>query len=168
MRQASRFSPGQQSLALVEPVAGHLPALDLAAEWKAQQRLWGHSFHPMCSYLAMFPAGLAHAFIARYSRPGDVVLDPFSGRGTTALQACAEGRVGVGTDLNPMAHLLTGAKVEPPTRAELSTRLTMLRLRWSAEAPRWERLAIEALAAPGPGGVAVPPASGRGTASPLP
>ena len=73
-------------------------------------------FHPMCSYLASFPAALAHAFIARYSRPGDVVLDPFSGRGTTPLQACAEGRIGVGNDLNPFAHLLTAAKVEPATR----------------------------------------------------
>ena len=50
---------------------------------------------------------------ARYSRRGDVVLDPFSGRGTTPLQACAEGRIGVGNDLNPFAHLLTAAKVEP-------------------------------------------------------
>ena len=73
-------------------------------------------FHPMCSYLASFPAALTHAFIARYSRPGDVVLDPFSGRGTTPLQACAEGRIGVGNDLNPFAHLLTAAKVEPATR----------------------------------------------------
>ena len=73
-------------------------------------------FHPMCSYLASFPAALAHAFIARYSRPGDVVLDPFSGRGTTPLQAAAEGRIGVGNDLNPFAHLLTAAKVEPATR----------------------------------------------------
>ena len=71
----------------------------------------------MCSYLASFPAALTHAFIARYSRPGDVVLDPFSGRGTTPLQACAEGRIGVGNDLNPFAHLLTAAKVEPATRA---------------------------------------------------
>ena len=65
----------------------------------------------MCSYLASFPAALTHAFIARYTRPGDVVLDPFSGRGTTPLQACAEGRIGVGNDLNPFAHLLTAAKV---------------------------------------------------------
>ena len=85
-----------------------LPAMAIQPEWKAQQRLWGHSFHPMCSYLASFPAALTHAFIARYSRPGDVVLDPFSGRGTTPLQACAEGRIGVGNDLNPFAHLLTG------------------------------------------------------------
>ena len=110
-----------------------LPTISLEPEWKAQQRLWGHSFHPMCSYLASFPASLVHAFIARYTRPGDVVLDPFSGRGTTPLQACAEGRVGVGNDLNPFAHILTAAKVDPPdegghqdTRHGASPRLVRL------------------------------------------
>jgi site-specific DNA-methyltransferase (adenine-specific) len=163
----ARTIPGQQSLALV-PELSRLPELALAPEWKAQQRLWGHAFHPMCSYLAMFPAGLAHAFIARYSRPGDVVFDPFSGRGTTPLQACAEGRVGVGNDLNPMAHLLTAAKVDSPSRAELTARLTLLRVRWSTEAPRWQALADDALAHAGPGGMPVPPAGGRGAAAPLP
>src|SRR6185369_5698817 len=94
-----------------------IPRLALEPDWKAQPRLWGHSLHPMCSYLASFPAALSHAFITRYSRPGDVVLDPFSGRGTVPLQAAAEGRIGVGNDLNPFAHLLTAAKVEPPTAA---------------------------------------------------
>ena len=118
-RPARTATTGQ--LALELPL--ELPPIALAPEWKDQQRLWGHSFHPMCSYLASFPAALTHAFIARYSRPGDVVLDPFSGRGTTPLQACAEGRVGVGNDLNPFAHLLTAAKVEPATRAQAMTRL---------------------------------------------
>ena len=112
-RPAQATGAGQ--LALELPL--ELPAIDLAPEWKDQQRLWGHPFHPMCSYLASFPAALTHAFIARYSRPGDVVLDPFSGRGTTPLQACAEGRIGVGNDLNPFAHLLTAAKVQPASRA---------------------------------------------------
>jgi hypothetical protein len=105
----------EAQLALQLPAS--LPQLSIEPEWKDQQRLWGHSFHPMCSYLASFPASLVHAFIARYTRPGDVVLDPFSGRGTTPLQACAEGRIGVGNDLNPFAQLLTAAKVDPPTRA---------------------------------------------------
>ena len=126
-------------LALELPL--QLPAIAIAPEWKTQQRLWGHSLHPMCSYLASFPAALTHAFIARYSRPGDVVLDPFSGRGTTPLQACAEGRIGVGNDLNPFAHLLTAAKVEPASRAAASTRLTQLRLAWHADAAGWHRLA---------------------------
>ena len=125
-----RVTAGQ--LALELPLG--LPELAVAPEWKTQQRLWGHSLHPMCSYLASFPAALAHAFIARYSRPGDVVLDPFSGRGTVPLQAAAEGRIGVGNDLNPFAHLLTASKVQPATRPAATTRLTQLRLAWNGEA----------------------------------
>src|SRR6266545_7457314 len=126
-------SPDQLDLRL--PLG--LPELPMLTEWKDQRRLWGHSLHPMCSYLASFPAALAHAFIARWSRPGDVVLDPFSGRGTTPLQACAEGRVGVGNDLNPFAHLLTAAKVDPASPAAARTRLTALRLAWNAGSAGW-------------------------------
>jgi site-specific DNA-methyltransferase (adenine-specific) len=136
-----------------------LPALPIAPEWKEQQRLWGHSFHPMCSYLASFPAALAHAFIARYSRRGDVVLDPFSGRGTTPLQAAAEGRIGVGNDLNPFAHLLTAAKVEPATPADARTRLAALRLAWAAESVEWLALADRVKA---DSGTAVPRAGSAG------
>ena len=98
--------------------AQRAPCLAIEPDWKPQPRLWGHTLHPMCSYLASFPAALAHAFIARYSRPGDVVLDPFSGRGTAPVQAPAEGRIGVGNDLNPLAQVLTAAKLEPAPPAE--------------------------------------------------
>ena len=145
-RDAGASTATATQLALDLPAA--LPAMAIPAEWKLQQRLWGHAFHPMCSYLASFPAALAHAFIARYSRPGDVVLDPFSGRGTTPLQAAAEGRIGVGNDLNPFAHLLTAAKVEPASRAEALTRLTQLRLAWRASEPAWQTLADAVLADP--------------------
>ena len=153
---------GQLALALpvASPVA--LPALPIEPDWQAQQRLWGHRLHPMCSYLASFPAALAHSFIARYSRPGDVVLDPFSGRGTTALQACAEGRIGVANDLNPFAHLLSAAKVEPASAAEARSRVTALRLRWAGESGPWRALAERVLASPGQDGARIPIAgSGR-------
>jgi len=173
---SARTAPGQLEAGLAlapeaAPAGGFgssLPVLPIAPEWKVQQRLWGHAFHPMCSYLAMFPAALAHAFIARYSRAGDVVLDPFSGRGTVPLQACAEGRIGVGNDLNPFAHLLTAAKVDPPTRLELTARLAGLRIRWSDEAGDWERLAADAIARPGLSGRSVPAAGGIEAAAPLP
>src|SRR5215216_909530 len=145
---AQNSDPAQ--LALELPSA--LPAIPIEPDWKLQPRLWGHSLHPMCSYLASFPAALAHAFIARYSRPGDVVLDPFSGRGTAPLQASAEGRIGVGNDLNPFAHLLTAAKVEPPTLAEARTRATALRLAWASTNARWRALADAIQAAPATGG----------------
>ena len=150
-------------LALELPL--ELPAMALAPEWKDQQRLWGHAFHPMCSYLASFPAALTHAFIARYSRPGDVVLDPFSGRGTTPLQACAEGRIGVGNDLNPFAHLLTAAKVQPATRADAVTRLAQLRLGWNAVAAEWLALGCGVAADTAAVGFVVPRAGSGGRAS---
>jgi hypothetical protein len=150
--------PTSGQLALQLPT--ELPRLAIEPEWKDQQRLWGHSFHPMCSYLASFPAALVHAFIARYTRPGDVVLDPFSGRGTTPLQACAEGRIGAGNDLNPFAHILTAAKVDPPTKADIKTRVASLRLAWAAGADEWNRLADRIVASPGSPDIEVPgPAS---------
>jgi DNA methylase len=154
----TRSNTGQ--LALELPSA--LPALGIEPEWKAQARLWGHSLHPMCSYLASFPAAIPHAFIARYSRPGDVVLDPFSGRGTTPLQAAAEGRIGVGNDLNPFAHLLTAAKVEPATPAEARTRLAALRLGWAADGPAWEMLGERVVATPRHPSARVPAAGSGG------
>src|SRR5579862_5561665 len=83
--------------------------------WHEQSSRWGHSMHSMCSYQGMFPARLAHYFITRFTWPGDLVVDPFSGRGTTALQARLDGRRGVCGDLNPLAFVLTAAKSRPPT-----------------------------------------------------
>ena len=131
-------SDSQLALELDGPAT--LPTIPIAPEWKDQARLWGPSLHPMCSYLASFPAAVAHAFIGRYSRRGDVVVDPFSGRGTTPLQACAEGRIGVGNDLNPFAQLLTGAKVQPAAPAEARTRLLQLQLHWLADGQAWTQL----------------------------
>ena len=157
----SRRSVAAGQLALELPLG--LPELSIVPEWKAQQRLWGHSLHPMCSYLASFPAALAHAFIARYSRPCDVVLDPFSGRGTTPLQACAEGRIGVGNDLNPFAHLLTASKLDPASPAESRTRLAALRLAWNVDSADWLALADRVIARPGHPASFIPTAgSGRG------
>ncbi|MFC6753692.1 DNA methyltransferase [Halorubrum tibetense] len=105
-------------------VMGDLDGIEPA--WRTLKRKWEHSFHPMCSYMGMFPASLPHYFVRKLTDEGDVVLDPFSGRGTTALQACVDGRVGIGNDLNPMAYVLTRAKVNPPPSAAVAERLDEL------------------------------------------
>ena len=94
--------------------------------WHGVSVRWGHSMQTMCSYHGMFPAKVAHYFIQRYSRPGDVVLDPFSGRGTVPLQARVEGRVAVCNDLNPLAYVLSHAKVNPPSWDSVQDFLTSL------------------------------------------
>jgi site-specific DNA-methyltransferase (adenine-specific) len=102
--------------------AGHL--------WHSANTRWGHSMHTMCSYHGMFPAKLAHYFIQRYSRPGDLVIDPFSGRGTVPLQARVEGRRTVSNDLNPVAYVLSRAKASPPRWASVNATLNDLEKRY--------------------------------------
>ena len=99
--------------------------------WKRLPKRWGHPWHSMCSYLAMFPPTLPRYFIEQCSRPGDLVLDPFSGRGTTPLEACLAERVGIGSDANPLAALLTAAKVKPPTLDQALCRIDDLRKSYS-------------------------------------
>jgi DNA methylase len=87
---------------------------NLGPLWHAAPPRWGHSANAMCSYQGMFPAKLAHYFVQRFSKAGDLVVDPFSGRGTTVLQARVEGRRTLGNDLSPLAFVLTRAKADPP------------------------------------------------------
>lgn len=75
----------------------------------------------------MFPPGVPRYFIEQFTDEGDVVLDPFSGRGTSPLEACVAGRVGIGIDLNPLAYLLTSAKLNPPTLEDSLTRIEEIR-----------------------------------------
>jgi site-specific DNA-methyltransferase (adenine-specific) len=95
----------------------------LTNEWQQKSKRWGHPLHSMCSYMGMFPPRLPHYFIQKFTRRGDVVLDPFCGRGTTPLQACIEGRLGIGIDPNPLAYALTVAKVTPPDPVEVRNRI---------------------------------------------
>ncbi|WP_233705486.1 DNA methyltransferase [Helicobacter cinaedi] len=87
--------------------------------------------HQMTTYLAMFPPNLPYYFIEHFSKKGDRVYDPFSGRGTTAFEACRMGRVGIGNDLNPLAVCLTSAKVNLPKKSLVEKRLNELKLQYS-------------------------------------
>lgn len=48
--------------------------------------------------------------ILKYSRPGDIVLDPFCGSGTTAIEALLQGRNALSIDIDPFARLLIKVK----------------------------------------------------------
>jgi len=83
----------------------------------------------MCSRVACFPPQLTHYFIERYTKPGDTVLDIFSGTGTAPLQACLDNRIGLGNDVSPEAALLTWAKLDVPGPYEFLGYLQELRKR---------------------------------------
>jgi hypothetical protein len=96
--------------------------------WTAAQRE-GHSLHEV-SYRACFKPSLPAFFIERLSRPGDVVCDPFMGRGTTVLEAVLRGRVGYGNDVNPLSAMLVRPRLLPPSPAAVRARLDALDLAW--------------------------------------
>jgi hypothetical protein len=62
-------------------------------------------WHP-CRYVSQIPAAL----IGMLSATGDLVLDPFSGSGTTVVEAQRLGRKGVAIDINPISDLITRSK----------------------------------------------------------
>ena len=97
-----------------------------ASVWQGVSGRWAAPQHYMCSYMAMFPPELPHYFIERFTKPGDVVLDPFSGRGTAPVEAAAQGRIGIGNDLNPLAVALTRGKLSNPNLREVMSRLNQL------------------------------------------
>jgi hypothetical protein len=85
-----------------------------------------HPFHALCPYFAMFPESFAERWIGDLSRRGDVVVDPFSGRGTTAFQALLMGRRAVACDINDVAACITRAKTHAPLLANVSRRVDVL------------------------------------------
>ncbi len=76
--------------------------------------------------MAMFPPSLPHYFIQKYSKEGDTIFDPFSGRGTTVLEAVFMNRIGIGNDRNPLAYLLTKAKSNVPQKGRILSKIDKL------------------------------------------
>jgi hypothetical protein len=66
--------------------------------------------HTFYRYPARFSPSFARAAIVSYTRPGDVVLDPFVGGGTTVVEAAALGRIGIGNDISSLATFLSTVK----------------------------------------------------------
>jgi DNA modification methylase len=79
-----------------------------------------HGVHP---YPAKFIPHIPREVIRHLSEPGQVVLDPMCGSGTTIVEAIVNGRIGIGSDINPISTLITKAKTQP---VELES-LTQLR-----------------------------------------
>ncbi len=81
--------------------------------WSRKSNKFFSKLHSISSYLAMFCPALPKYFIDKYSNENDIVMDSFSGRGTTALVCRESNRQFIGTDLNPYAYVLTKFKISP-------------------------------------------------------
>ncbi len=68
--------------------------------WTAKQRQ-ATSLHEV-AYRACFKAQLPNFFISKLTEKGDIVYDPFSGRGTTVIEAALLGRNASADHINLM------------------------------------------------------------------
>jgi hypothetical protein len=104
-------------------------SLPLFAEelWTSKQRQ-ASSIHEV-SYRACFKPQLPAYFIERLTKPGDIVYDPFSGRGTTAIEAALHGRRVISADVNPLSAILTQPRLEIPDLDAIENRFADIDLK---------------------------------------
>tara|TARA_Y100000768_G_scaffold117070_1_gene86462 strand:- start:1895 stop:3025 length:1131 start_codon:yes stop_codon:yes gene_type:complete len=89
--------------------------------WTNKQRQ-GCSIHEI-SYRACFKPQLPKYFIDRYTKEGDIVYDPFGGRGTTAIEAALLGRNIITNDINPLSALFVKGRLNLPSLEQIEDRL---------------------------------------------
>ena len=69
-----------------------------------------HDFHP---YFAAFPPELVKRLLDRYSKEGDVFLDPFMGGGSAIVEGFRLKRRVMGVEISPFAKFISEVKVTP-------------------------------------------------------
>ena len=74
-------------------------------------------------YYAMFPIDFAFNVVDKYSKPGDKILDPFSGRGSSIYAGSILGRESIGIEINPLGWLYSNVKLYPANLEKVLNRL---------------------------------------------
>ena len=80
----------------------------------------GYASHNFHSFPAKFPPQIPRKFIDAFTNPGDTVLDPMMGSGTTILEAFLAGRQAIGVDIDPLSLLVSKVKVTPVNFQEVN------------------------------------------------
>lgn len=94
--------------------------------WTARQRQ-ADSIHEI-SYRACFKPQLPRFFIMLLSCENDWVYDPFSGRGTTIIEAALLKRNVISNDINPLSEILCRPRLFPPSLKDVSDRLQEIQI----------------------------------------
>jgi hypothetical protein len=100
--------------------------------WTSRQRQ-ASSIHEI-SYRACFKPQLPRFFINLLTREGDTVYDPFSGRGTTVIEAGLMGRQIIANDINPLSEILSRPRFFIPDLEQVEKRLYEIPIDRSARA----------------------------------
>ncbi len=85
----------------------------LQSDLDFHNRKSGYGSHNFHSFPAKFPPQLPNLFIQELTLPGEIVLDPMVGSGTTMVETCFTGRRGIGFDIDPLALRIARVKTTP-------------------------------------------------------
>lgn len=91
------------------------------------------AIYNMHTYWSKKPHDAIREYIKHYTKPGDLVLDPFCGSGGTALAALMEGRAAVAIDLSPAATFITKNYCTPVHPDELQAAFDELKRKVAPE-----------------------------------
>jgi len=91
------------------------------------------AIYNMHTYWSKKPHDAIRQYICHYTQPGDLVLDPFSGSGGTALAALMEGRKAIAIDRSPAATFITKNYCTPVDVEALQTAFEELKQRVKPE-----------------------------------
>ena len=75
--------------------------------------------HNFYKYPARFSPAFVRASIEVFTQPGDLVVDPHVGGGTTLVEALALGRDAIGVDISTLAEFVTSTKTTLYSEDEL-------------------------------------------------
>ena len=71
------------------------------------------AFHDWYRFVLSFPPHLVRKYLVKFGlKPGNTVLDPFCGTGTTLVEAKLLGIDSFGIEANPMAHFASRVKID--------------------------------------------------------
>lgn len=84
--------------------------LDMLAEAARSRKPVAGLTHNFYRYPARFSPEFAAAAIRLFSKPGDIVYDPYMGGGTTIIEALVAGRRTIGSDVNSLALFIVRVK----------------------------------------------------------
>jgi hypothetical protein len=93
------------------------------------------TLHQLSPYIGKIKSSIAGDLVKKYSKSGDLVVDPFAGAGTIPLEAALQGRRAFGADISPYSRILSMAKLFPPSSLPDAMRKTEMALLEAAELP---------------------------------
>jgi hypothetical protein len=93
------------------------------------------TLHQLSPYIGKLKSSIARDLVRKFSRPGDLVVDPFAGAGTIPLESALLGRRAFGADISPYSRILSTAKLFPPKSLRDALRMMETALAEAAALP---------------------------------